>query len=194
MTVQLEAGATLLGSRDLKDYLVTPADAAVPRGGYHELIHGERLHRITIRGAGTIDGNGDAFRNDQQWRPKNILIENCSDVLVEGVRLRASGSWMQHYRLCTNVVIRGIAVFNHVTFNNDGLDVDSCANVTISDCRVDSDDDAICLKSMSDVPCRNVKISGCISSTHCNGFQAGHGIWRRLSRYRDCRLHGVLAD
>ena len=173
VTLQLDAGATLLGSRDAKDYLSPSADGAGTERGYHELIHGERLHNIALRGAGTIDGNGDAFHDNNRWRPKNILLEECADVLVEGVHLRASGSWMEHYRLCTNVVIRGIAVFNHVTFNNDGLDVDSCTHVTITDCRVESDDDGICLKSMSGVPCRNVTITGCVSSNHCNALKMG---------------------
>jgi polygalacturonase len=173
VTLQLNAGATLLGSRDAKDYLSPSANGDRTERGYHDLIHGQRLHNIAIRGAGTIDGNGDAFHDDKQWRPKNILLEECSDVLVDGVHMRAAGSWMQHYRLCTNVVIRRISVFNHVTFNNDGLDVDSCTNVRITDCRVESDDDGICLKSMSGVPCRNVKISGCVSSSHCNALKMG---------------------
>jgi polygalacturonase len=94
-------------------------------------------------------------------------------VLVEGVRLRSAGSWMQHYKFCENVTIRGIDVFNHASFNNDGLDVDSCRDVTISECHVDSDDDAIVLKSLSAEPCRNVRISDCTISSHCNALKMG---------------------
>jgi hypothetical protein len=175
VTLQLDVGATLLGSRDLKDYSSPSADAAKPKPVFHNLIHGEGLHDVTIRGAGTIDGNGDAFPDphEQVKRPHNIFLDRCQNVLVEGVRLRNAGSWMQDYKLCTNVVIRGIAVFNHATHNNDGLDVDSSLNVTITDCQVDSDDDGICLKSTTGTPCRNVKISGCASSSHCNALKLG---------------------
>ncbi len=174
VTLQFDAGATLLGSRDLKDYYLPPAPgAAKPEPVFRNLLHGEGVHDVTIRGAGTIDGNGDAFRDDKHRRPKNLFFEKCANILVEGVRLRASGSWMQNYRLCTNVVIHGIAVFNHVTFNNDGLDIDSSENVVISDCHVDSDDDGICLKSTSGTPCRNVTISNCVSSSHCNALKLG---------------------
>ena len=174
VTLQFDAGATLLGSRDLKDYYGPPAPgAAKPEPVFRNLLHGENIHDITIRGAGTIDGNGSAFRDDKHRRPKNIVLEKCANILVDGIHLRASGSWMQDYKLCTNVVIHGISVFNHVTFNNDGLDIDSSENVVISDCRVDSDDDGICLKSTSGVPCRNVKISNCISSSHCNALKMG---------------------
>lgn len=175
VTLQFDAGATLLGSRELKDYSIPSTGGAKAKPVFRNLLHGEGLHGVTIRGAGTIDGNGDAFPDphEQIKRPHNIFLERCDNVLVEGVRLRAAGSWMQDYKLCTNVVIRGISVFNHVTHNNDGLDVDSSQNVTITDCRVDSDDDGICLKSTTGLPCRNVTISGCTSSSHCNALKLG---------------------
>ena len=84
--------------------------------------------------------------------------------MIEGVRMRNAGSWMQHYRGCDGLTIRKIDVFNHVAYNNDGLNVDSCRNVTIEDCRVDSDDDGIVLKSLSLDPCRNVTIRRCTVS------------------------------
>src|SRR5580658_1305122 len=41
VTLQLDAGATLLGSRDLKDYYSTSADAANPKPVFRHLLHGE---------------------------------------------------------------------------------------------------------------------------------------------------------
>lgn len=177
VTLQIDEGATLLGSRDLKDYFGPPADAdgheAAGEPVFRNLIHGDGLRDVAIRGKGTIDGNGDAFRDKTKKRPKNIYLEKCRNVLIEGVRLRSAGSWMQHYKFCENVTIRGIDVFNHASFNNDGLDIDSCRDVTISGCHVDSDDDAIVLKSLSAEPCRNVRISDCIVSSHCNALKMG---------------------
>jgi polygalacturonase len=45
--------------------------------------------------------------------------------------------------------------------------------VTITGCSVDSDDDAIVLKSLSLNPCENVTISDCIVSSHCNSIKMG---------------------
>jgi len=162
VTLQLDEGATLLGSRSLQDY-----------AGAKGLIHGEGLHDIAIRGKGMIDGNGDAFRDKTKPRPKNFYLENCHNVVVEGLRLRSSGSWLLHCRLCEEVTLRDLDVFNHVSFNNDGLDIDSCRNVTITRCRVDTDDDAIVLKSLSAEPCRNVTITDCTISSHCNALKMG---------------------
>jgi polygalacturonase len=161
----------------LQDYYGRPTDAdgreADGEPVFRNLIHGDSLHDIAIRGKGTIDGNGDAFRDKTKKRPKNIYLENCRNVLIEGVRLRNAGCWMQHYRSCEKLIIRDIEVNNHVSFNNDGLDVDSCSDVAISGCRVDSDDDAIVFKSLSSRPCRNVRIENCIISSHCNALKMG---------------------
>ncbi len=175
VTLQLDSGCVLLGSKEKKDY-----------GRPHKLdgtdsetfsswaiIAGRNLQNIAIRGRGTIDGQGTNFKYKEGARPKNIYLEGCSDVLIEGVRMRSAGSWMQHYRRCDRLTIRDIAVFNHVSYNNDGLNIDSCRDVTITGCSVDSDDDAIVLKSLSVNPCENVTISDCIVSSHCNSIKMG---------------------
>jgi polygalacturonase len=145
---------------------------------------------VAIRGPGTIDGNGAHFRDKTKRRPKCLMIVDCRDVTVEGVRLEAAGSWMQHYRNCDRLAIRGIHVFNHVSYNNDGLDIDGCQNVVVADCTIDSDDDAVCLKSLSQRPCRNIVVSNCTISSHCNaikmGTESGGGFLNVA--VRDCRV------
>jgi hypothetical protein len=64
-------------------------------------------------------------------------------------------------------------VFNHVSYNNDGLNIDSCRDVTIIGCVIDSDDDAIVLKSLSTQATENVTISNCVVSSHCNAIKMG---------------------
>jgi polygalacturonase len=175
VTLWLDSGCVLLGSKEKKDY-GRPHKLRGTEGetfSYWGIIAGKGLENIAIRGQGTIDGQGANFRYKNGARPKNIYLENCSDVLIEDVRLRSAGSWMQHYRNCDRLTIRGIAVFNHVAYNNDGLNIDSCRDVTITGCVVDSDDDAIVLKSLSRKPCENITISDCVVSSHCNSIKMG---------------------
>ena len=135
VTLKIDEGATLLGSRNLEHYYGPPLDPdGRPAGGkrvFRNLIHGEGLHDVAVRGTGTIDGNGSAFRDKTKPRPKAIYLKDCRNIVVENVKLRSAGSWMQHYRSCENLTIRKIDVFNHVSFNNDGLNIDSCTDVTI---------------------------------------------------------------
>jgi len=175
ITVQLEAGSTLLGSKNKQHYgrpRQSP-DAADEAFSSWAILAGKDLEHIAIRGRGIINGQGSNFKYKKGPRPKNIYLEGCSDVLIEDLRLRDAGSWMQHYRDCERVTLRGIAVFNHVSYNNDGLNLDSCRDVTISGCMVDSDDDAIVLKSLSTKPCENISISDCVVSSHCNAIKMG---------------------
>jgi polygalacturonase len=129
---------------------------------------------VILRGSGTIDGNGGAFRwKEYRDRPYVIRLVKCQDVTIEGLTLRDSPMWMQHYLACDRVRIRGLRVFNHASYNNDGLDLDGCHDVTVSDCLIDSDDDAIVLKSTLDQACENVTITNCVLSSHANAFKLG---------------------
>jgi len=176
VTLWLDAGCTLRGSTDLRDYPEHEPKVRSYTDQYvcQSLIAGEDLEHVAIRGQGVLDGNGASFRWKQyRNRPYVIRLVHCRDVSVEGITLRDSPMWMQHYLACDRLAIRGIRVSNHVSYNNDGLDVDGCRDVTISDCRLDSDDDALCLKSTLDRPCENVTITNCILSSHCNAFKTG---------------------
>ena len=106
-------------------------------------------------------------------RPLILRVINCRDVLVENIQMQNSGFWNQHYLVCERVVLRGVRVWNHATYNVDGIDIDGCRDFVVTDCFFDTDDDAICLKSTSDRPCENVLISNCVISSHCNAIKFG---------------------
>ena len=87
--------------------------------------------------------------------------------------MQNSGFWNQHYLVCERVVLRGIRVWNHATYNADGVDIDGCRDFILADSVIDSDDDAVCLKSTLNRPCENVLISNCVVSSHCNAIKMG---------------------
>lgn len=131
-------------------------------------------------GGGTIDGSGDAdpFNNDQPEspdRPYGLLFINCKNVTVKDVRLHSSAYWMQRYFNCKGVRIEGVSVFNHVNKNNDGLDIDSSEDVIVSNCIIDSSDDAIAIKSEGLNPAKNIVITNCILATHASAIKLGTG-------------------
>jgi polygalacturonase len=53
------------------------------------------------------------------------------------------------------------------------VDIDGCRDVTISDCNIDTDDDALCLKSTLPRPTENVTITNCILRSHCTALKLG---------------------
>lgn len=180
--LRLEAGATLLGSGELADYPVTRPKKTRSRTdayNHRSLIYAEDLDKISITGRGTIDGNGGRYkvRRHDGNRPLILRAIDCRDVLVEGITMRDSGFWNQHYLYCDRVVLRGIRVFNHATYNADGVDIDSCRDFLLADSFIDSDDDAVCLKSTTPRPCENVLVNNCVISSHCNALKFGTDSW-----------------
>ena len=77
-----------------------------------------------------------------------IELVNCTNLRIEDIRIRGAPGWTIRPINCTNVVIQGIAIKNPVYGpNTDGIDMTGCKNLLVSDCIIDTGDDAICLKS-----------------------------------------------
>ena len=203
VTLKLAAGCTLLGSKDLKDYPPTIQAFRSYTDNYTDksLIYAEKAERIAIIGRGTIDGQGRSFKGPYKVRPYTIRFIECSNVTVEDITLRNSPMWMQHYLACDDVRISGITVHSRVNNNNDGINIDSCHRVVISDCNISSGDDAIVLKSTSARICRDVTVSNCVVSSHCNGLKMGtesNGGFKNIvmtgCAIYDTRLAGVALE
>jgi polygalacturonase len=175
VTVDLDNGATLLGSTKLEDYPTHVAGVRSYTDNYTErsLIYGEALAQISLQGRGTIDGQGAAFKGPYKVRPYLIRLIGCKDVSVRELTLRDSPMWVQHYLACEGVCIDGITVVSKCNGNNDGIDIDGCNRVRISNCDIQSGDDAIVLKSTLARVCRNVVITNCILNSDCNAFKLG---------------------
>lgn len=149
-------------------------------GGWVSLIYAVDAKNISITGKGTIDGKGKGRKGrisglggDRNGRPRNILFISCKDVHVEGITMRNSALWNQHYLNCEDVTIDHIKVYNHSNGNNDGIDIDGCRRFILSNSIIDSDDDGIVLKSTGTAPCENVIISNCIVSSFANAIKCG---------------------
>lgn len=180
----LAHNAVLLGSTDPDDYpMRSHGDffSRMDRGGYTALLYALDAENIAVTGHGTIDGQG-AFlvqpsgpKSHDESRSRNILFISCRNIRVEDVTLRNSGFWMQHYLNCRDILVRGIRVWNHLRRNNDGIDFDCCQRAVVSDCVIDSDDDALCFKSEGPSPCEDITVTNCMISSHCNAIKMGTG-------------------
>jgi parallel beta-helix repeat protein len=190
--LEIDEGSTLLGSTDLKDYPKTNTDFKSYTDNYTErsLIYGEDLNDVSITGEGMIDFQGSGFEGAYKKRPYGIRLITSKNILIEGLTMKNSAMWMQHYLACDSLIIRGIEVWNHANKNNDGIDIDGCHHVVIEDCIIDSDDDGICLKSTSERLCEDVIIRNCTVGSHCNAIKCGtesNGGFKDI-QIQDCRI------
>ncbi len=176
ITLNLEAGAVLLGSENPGDF--PPIDSRWE--GYEQVCHapmltGDGLENIAITGRGTIDGRGKIWW-DLFWakqldypRPRLIAFHNSSNILIQGVTLTNSPAWTVNPICCKNVTIHGVTVINPEEGpNTDGLNPDSCQGVRISDCYIDVGDDCVTIKSGTEkstletpVACEDIAITNC---------------------------------
>lgn len=203
VTLHLSAGATLLGSPNLADYPVTVSKIRSYTDNYTDksLLYGEDLENVAIEGAGTLDGQGKSFSGPYMVRPYMLRLINCRRVAVNNVAFKNSPMWVQHYLACDDVAIRGITVHSRVNANNDGIDIDGCDRVRISDCDISSGDDAIVIKSTLLRPARNIVVTNCTLSTHCNALKLGtesNGGFENIAisncTIYDTRLSGIALE
>jgi polygalacturonase len=118
--------------------------------------------------------------NISKERPVLVYLANCRNVLLDGPTFRNSPNWNLHPFQCSNVTIRHVTIFNPTyAQNGDGIDIDSCSNLTMSDCLVNAGDDAICLKSGTSAaghkqpPAENILITRCTIGSGHGGITIG---------------------
>ncbi|MDR2071661.1 MAG: glycoside hydrolase family 28 protein [Treponema sp.] len=145
--------------------------------------------------------NGGGGRGIQFLRPPLVQFLNCRDVRLENIRLVNSPFWTLHPVFCEGLVIRGLSISNPPDApNTDGIDIDSCGDVCIENCRISVGDDGIALKSGSGEdgikagkPCRDVVVRGCTVEDGHGGIVIGSetagGIFQVLAE--DCRFLGT---
>ena len=141
---------------------------------HNSLIWGEGLHDISILGPGLIwgrglsrgAGNSDRSRLPRAENPgvgnKAIGLKNCRNVLLRDFSILKGG----HF----GVLATGVDNFTvdnlKIDTDRDGIDIDCCKNVRVSNCSVNSPwDDGICPKSSFALgyarPTENLTITNC---------------------------------
>lgn len=161
VNLHLQQGATLLGSTEQKHF---------PRA----VVTADSIQNASITGFGTIDGQGFAkYYPITSPRHNDILLFRSKNITVKDITITNSPDWNFRIRECDGVIVQGVKIYSYSNQNNDGIDIDG-KNIIISDCIIDCEDDAICLKS--DNPkflVENVAISNCIVGTNCNAIKFG---------------------
>jgi len=123
--------------------------------------------------------NERVFGAGYKLRPTLIEFYECESILLDGFTVRQSPFWTVHPVFSKNITIRNLSI-DHGTTNDDGIDPDSCEDVLIEDCKINTDDDPISIKAGRDQDAwnrkgtRNVVVRNCtLQSAIANGFCIG---------------------
>lgn len=165
----LQEGAVLKGSDEIKNYPFIPSRMEGQSLDYYAaLINAYGVDGFSIKGPGTINGNGLKFwktfwahreemkklgkasTNLEVSRPRLIFIWKSDHVKIQQVQLRNSGFWTTHFYQCNDVLVEDTNIqspFKPVPApSSDGIDLDVCKGVTIRNCYISVNDDAIVIK------------------------------------------------
>lgn len=187
--LHLSSGAVLQGSYNLVDYpnhniLSAKKFGTITHNGIYvetmkALVIADNAHHMGIKGEGTLKGAGEgkAFQLgiNKDGKPKNIFFIGCKDVILKDFDVLNAAQICISISGCERVLIDGVYLRSLSNWNCDGIDIDA-KDATISNCIVDSEDDALCFKSeYLDKFCENITVTNCILSSLCNGIKFGTG-------------------
>ena len=102
---------------------------------------------LDLDGDGSDDGHGDNLQH--YLRPTLIELYECRNILLENFSIKESPFWTVHPVFSKNITIRNLKVTGDV-LNDDGIDPDSCEDVLIEGCEIQTRDDAISVKAGRD--------------------------------------------
>lgn len=187
--LHLSSGGVLQGSYNAADYPEHNISKAqkfgtITHNGLYvqtmrAIVIADNMHNIGIKGDGAIRGAGDGAAYqlgiNVDGKPKNIFFIRCSDVLLKGISVLNAAQVTVSISGCERVNIDGIFIQSLTNWNCDGLDIDA-KDVTVSNCKIDSEDDALCFKSeYLNKFCENITVTNCTISSICNGIKWGTG-------------------
>ena len=145
---------------------------------HNSLIVGEDIHDFSILGPGLIWGKGLSRGTREEPRAeepgvgnKAISLKNCHNAILRDFSILHGGHFGILATGVDNLTIDNLKIDT----NRDGMDIDCCSNVRVSNCTVNSPwDDAICLKSSFGLgyarATENVTITNCfVSGSYMEG-------------------------
>ncbi|MBV9612548.1 MAG: right-handed parallel beta-helix repeat-containing protein [Acidobacteriaceae bacterium] len=162
ITLSIDSGATLVGTKDLAQYQSSNgADE-----WYKALILAQGAHNVAVVGGGAVDGNRIFNpKGEEHIRgPHAILFYDCTRVSVRDIQVKDAGNYAVILRSVEGIDIEGLTVHG----GWDGINMHDVRNATVSNCRLFTGDD-----SLAGAYWENVTVSNCILNSACNPIRVG---------------------
>jgi polygalacturonase len=190
VTLLVDANVTLYGSRDPRDYDVTPGSCGVVNQAGHgckPLIAANRIAHAGVMGDGAIDGRGAAIltgqnvswwdlaqeakvKNLNQSCPRIMVLTGADDFTLYRVTLKNAPNFHVSYSGGNGFTAWGVVIDTPKTARNtDGIDPGNSTNVTITHCYIHAGDDNVAIKAGHGAPTTHMTVSH-------NHFYTGHGV------------------
>lgn len=201
VTLHIAAGGKLLGVAKGAEYhaadkIPLEGDSTLGDGNVG-LLFAVEAENVTVEGPGMIDGQGSQFRSPTRGapspagisgshRPYHLLFYRCNNLTVRSIFLKNSAYHSVRIIQSSYVYLEGIHIKGRVISNNDGFHFISSQYVHLTNCDVQSQDDACALFGS----CKFVTISNCSFSTRWSVFRFGGGVAENIT-VSNCILNEV---
>ena len=124
-----------------------------------------------------------------------VMFMGCKNVLVEDVTMtNQPAGWSYWISDCENVHFHRAQILAHVDRpNNDGIHINCCRNVNISDCNITCGDDCIVVRAYSaphhkNIVCEKVCATNCNLTSHACAVRVG---WINDGVMRNCTFSNL---
>ena len=125
-----------------------------------------------------------------------VYISGCRNVALRDIRIENSPNWSCHLQWSQDVTISGVHISSSLErgVNSDGLDLDGCKRVLVTDCIIRTGDDAICLKTTRQggrsETCEDISVSNCTLSSSSCALKIGTETYADLRRilFTNCTI------
>ena len=207
--LHIDRGATLKGGENPYKYPeFGPTDVwnveRAPRFNRRAMFYTAGQTNVAITGSGTIDGNAEAFheRVDGRWRRisdtnitgRCVFFVGCRDVRLDDVLIYHPCGWSTWFLDCDRVQCRRVRVeCDHEFHNGDGLHFGGCRDVTVSDCIIDAEDDALIVRTHQEQmrkarPCERMTFANCVLRSNQCAIRIG---WTGDGPIRDVSFDNI---
>lgn len=141
---------------------------------HNSLIWGENLENISILGPGKIHGKGLSRGLGQgqtgNWGNKAIALKLCHNVVIKDITFLMCGHFCILPTGVDNFTIDNVKIDT----NRDGINIDCCRNVRISNCSINTpNDDALVLKSSYALGYARATENVTITNCQLSGYDLG---------------------
>jgi polygalacturonase len=167
VTIELKEGAVLVATPSVYDYFGV--------NGTKALIIADGQENIGIIGKGVIEGQGSAVLeqinvqlqkgyltgNVAQASPALIAMNNCRNILIDGIILADACGNVQSYTGCNSLIVSGVAIKSTAVKGTKGLLIDGCDGVKLSSLFFETSGAEISSAGTS----KNVTVVNCKNST-----------------------------
>lgn len=188
INLNLSAGCVILAApAEMRAYDESESFGGFPEyqdGGHtyfhNSLIWADGEENVSITGHGMIDGKGLTKKDTEKagnvqggsigTGDKAIALKLCRNVTIRDITIFRGG----HFAIIVTGCERGTIDNVTIDTNRDGIDIDCCKYLSVSNCKINTpSDDAIVLKSSyalkRPVMCENISVTNC----HVTGYKLG---------------------